>query len=208
MLKYRFFPLSFPTSMTEKNTTVPESGCCVTQRRSFCKSVVAAGLGAAAIAPPVAAAVRVVLSAPEQKSAAGKFYPLTTIDSLELKPTKFLITDDVRDAWMTSPRQKIGSVFLSKDGEGEVHAFHTICPHAGCVVEAGIKKNPKTEAEELMFYCPCHAAHFDLNGVRLDESSPSPRDMDALEVQVEADGKVLVKFENFLTGTAEKKPTG
>ena len=193
---------------TEKNPPAPASGCCSTQRRSFCKSVVAAGLGAAAIAPPVAAGIRVVLSAPQQKGAAGKFYPLTTVDSLGQTPQKFLITDDVKDAWMTSPRQKIGSVFLLKDDKGEIHAIHTICPHAGCVVEAGVKKNPKTDVEELIFHCPCHAAHFDLSGVRLDESSPSPRDLDTLEVQIDPDGKVLVKFENFLTGTAEKKPAG
>ena len=191
--------------MTEKSTPVSESGCCPTQRRSFCKTVVAAGIGAAAVAPPVAAGIRVVLSAPEQKGLAGKFYQLTTVDSLGQTPQKFLITDDIRDAWMTSPRQKIGSVFLRKNEQGEVQAIHSLCPHAACVIEAGVQKNPKTGEEELMLYCPCHAAHFDLNGVRLDEVSP--RDLDTLEVQVE-DGKVSVKFENFIIGIAEKKPTG
>ena len=192
--------------MTEKNTPVSESGCCSTQRRSFCKSVVAAGIGGAAIVPPVASGIRMVLSAPEQKGLAGKFYPLTTVDSLGQTPQKFLITDDIRDAWMTSPKQKIGSVFLRKNDLGEVLAIHSLCPHAACVIEAGVQKNPKTGEEELMLYCPCHAAHFDLNGVRLDEVSP--RDLDTLEVQVEEDGKVLVKFENFIIGIAEKKPTG
>jgi len=194
--------------MTEKNTTAPESGCCAVPRRSFCTSVVAAGLGAAAIAPPVAAGIRVVLSAPEQKGAAGKFYPLATVDSLGQTPQKFLITDDVKGAWMTSPRQKIGAIFLSKDDKGEVRALNVLCPHAGCTISVGVKKVPKTDIEQLMFYCPCHVAFFDLNGVRLGETSDSPRDMDALEVQVEDDGKVLVKFENFVTGTAEKKSKG
>ena len=191
--------------MTEKKTCVSESGSCSTQRRSFCKSVVAAGIGTAAIAPPVAAGIRVVLSATEQKGAAGKFYSLTTIDSLGQTPQKFLITDDIRDAWMTSPQQKIGSVFLSKNDQGEVQAIHSVCPHAACVIETAVKKNPKTGNEELIFYCPCHTAHFDLNGVRLDEASPSPRDLDTLEVKIEDDGKVWVKFENFITGTADKK---
>ncbi|MCL2306192.1 MAG: Rieske (2Fe-2S) protein [Planctomycetaceae bacterium] len=193
---------------TKKSTAVSGSACCSTQRRSFCKSVVAAGLGAVAIAPPVASGIRVVLSAPEQKGAAGKFYQLTTVDSLGQTPQKFLITDDIRDAWMTSPRQKIGAVFLLKDGDGKIRAIHSVCPHAGCTVEADVQKNPKTGTEELIFYCPCHAAHFDLNGVRLDEASPSPRDLDVLEVQIEDDGKVLVKFENYITGTTEKKTGG
>ncbi len=191
--------------MSEKNEAVQESSCCQTQRRSFCKTVIAAGIGAAAIAPPVASGVRVVLSAPEQKGAAGKFYPLTTLDSLGTTPQKFLITDDVKDAWITSPRQKIGSVFLLKKADNEVVALQTVCPHAGCTIEAGMKMNPKSKAEELIFYCPCHVAHFDLNGVRLDEVCSSPRDMDTLETQIE-DGKVLVKFEKFITGTADKKP--
>jgi len=192
---------------TEKGTVAPESGC-VAERRSFCKAVVAGGFGAVALAPPVASGVRVVFSALEQKGAAGKLYPLTTIDSLGQTPQKFLITDDVRDAWMTSPQQKIGSVFLLKNDQGEVQAIHTICPHAGCVIDTGIQKNPQTGNEEQMFYCACHSAHFDLNGGRLDNASPSPRDLDKLEVQVEPDGKVLVRFENFITGIPEKKPTG
>jgi len=193
-----------PEQNTEKN---PASGCS-TPRRSFCKSVVAAGIGAAAIAPPVAAGIRVVLSGPEQKGLAGKFYHLTTVDSLGDTPQKFLITDDIRDAWMTSPRQKIGAAFLLKDDKGDVRAFNVLCPHAACTLDFGIRKVPKTDTEQLMFYCPCHVAYFDLTGVRLGETSDAPRDMDALEVQVEPDGKVMVKFENFITGTSEKKSKG
>ena len=199
---------------TEKNTTAPQSGCslpasgCSTERRSFCKAVVAGGLGAVAIAPPVASGVRMVLSAPEQKGAAGKFYPLATVDSLGQTPQKFMIIDDIRDAWINSSQQRIGSVFLSKNDEGEIRAIHTLCPHAACTIETAEKINPQTGEKEAMFYCACHTAHFDWNGVRLDDTSPSPRDLDTLEVQIEPDGRVLVKFENFITGIPEKKPTG
>jgi Rieske Fe-S protein len=53
-----------------------------------------------------------------------------------------------------------------------------------------------------MFYCPCHAAHFDFGGKRLD--GVSPRDLDSLEVKTE-NNKVHVRFENFTFGIAEKR---
>jgi len=71
-----------------------------------------------------------------------------------------------------------------------------ICPHAGCF----ITYNPG----ENSFFCPCHTAHFDLAGKRLDEKSPSPRDLDTLEVEVRPGGEVWVKFENYQTGTPNK----
>ena len=37
----------------------------------------------------------------------------------------------------------------------------------------------------------------------MNEDSPSARDLDRLETRV-ADGKILVKYENFRTGTAQK----
>ena len=48
-------------------------------------------------------------------------------------------------------------------------------------------------------------AHFDLDGERLDSPSPSPRDMDSLTVEIKNDGEIWVKFENFETGTSQKK---
>lgn len=195
------------TATTQANAAKPAEYCgCAEhseERRSFCKSVVAAGIAAAAVAPPVVAGVRVVLSAPEQKGKEARFFQLATIDTLTKTPQKFLISDDTEDAWMLSPQQKIGAVFLSLNDEGNVHAIQSLCPHAGCTVEVSIRENPKTKIVEPIFYCPCHVASFDLFGVRLDEKSQSPRDLDTLEVKVE-DGKVFVKFEKFLAGISEK----
>lgn len=179
-------------------------GCAVNdERRSFCKTVAAAGIAAVAAAPPIAAGVRVVLSAPEQKGKEGQFFQVATLDTLTKTPQKFLISDDVEDAWVFSPQQKIGAVFVSKDDDGNVHAIQSLCPHVGCTVEVSIRENPKTKVVEPIFYCPCHAASFDLHGARLDESSPCPRDLDTLETKVE-DGKVFVKFEKFLAGIPDK----
>ncbi|GHT10876.1 hypothetical protein FACS1894170_03720 [Planctomycetales bacterium] len=168
------------------------------QRRNFLKIAVGSGLGVCAVGAPLCAAARLVTAPIFAESAAGKFYSITDINLLSEKPQKFFITDDKEDAWMKLPNQKIGSLFLRKTGE-MVQAFHSLCPHAGCMIQDGVKKNPKTGTEELLFYCPCHAAHFDLDGNRLD--GVSPRNMDSLETKIE-NGKVLVKFQNFTFGTA------
>ena len=170
-------------------------------RRDFLKVSVAAGIGACAVGAPICAAVRLVTAPVFAESAGGKFYPITTLATLTEKPQKFTIVDDKNDAWMTLPQQKIGTLFLRKVGDS-VQALHSLCPHAGCMIQSGIKKNPKTGTDEELFYCPCHAAFFDLNGSRLD--TVAPRDMDSLEIKIE-DGRVFVKFENFTFGIADKK---
>ena len=183
---------------SEKKTRTPEQEAA---RRDFLKVTVAAGVGTCAIGAPICAAIRLMTVPVFAESAAGKFYPLATLDSLTERPQKFAIVDDKTDAWMTLPQQKIGSLFLRKVGD-TVQAFHALCPHAGCMIQVGLQKNAKTGADEELFYCPCHAAHFDLDGSRID--TVAPRDMDSLEVKVE-EGKVFVKFENFTFGIAEKK---
>ena len=172
-------------------------------RRDFLKVSVAAGVGACAIGAPVCAAVRLVTAPLFSEGTGGKSYPLAMLDSLTERPQKFSIVDEKKDAWTTLPQQKIGTLFLRKVGE-TVQAFHALCPHAGCMLQVGVKENPKTKAEEELFYCPCHAAHFDLNGGRLN--AVAPRDMDSLETEIK-EGRVFVKFENFTFGIADKKAT-
>ncbi|GHT45468.1 hypothetical protein FACS189454_05000 [Planctomycetales bacterium] len=170
------------------------------KRRGFIKVAVGTGLGLCAVGAPICAGSRLIISPVFAKGGAGKFYSLAAVNALTEKPQKFAIVDDKEDAWTKIPKQKIGSFYLRKAGD-EVQAFHSLCPHAGCMIQVGVKKNPQTGNDEEMFYCPCHAAHFDLNGKRLD--GVSPRDLDSLEVKVE-NGKVAVKFENFKFGTATK----
>ena len=172
-------------------------------RRDFFKVSVATGVGACAVGAPVCAAVRLVTAPLFVESVSGKFYTLATLDSLTETPQKFALVDDKKDAWATLSNQKIGSIFLRKIGD-EVQAFHSLCPHMGCMIQTGRKMNPKTGAEEELFYCPCHAALFDLEGKRLN--GVAPRDMDSLEVKIE-DGRVAVKFENFTFSIADKKVT-
>ena len=111
-------------------------------------------------------------------------------------PLRVVVYLDQIDGWNTTPNQPVGGVWLRKNEQGEVLAFHLSCPHAGC----GIQYN----TNERFFYCPCHGATFDLNGVRREAKSESPRDLDSLNVRMDGDD-VYVAFQNFSFGTAEKE---
>jgi Rieske Fe-S protein len=81
--------------------------------------------------------------------------------------------------------------------ESEVRAFNAACPHVS---------GPITWREESQdFYCPLHESRFGPDGARLAVASPSPRDLDSLEVELR-EREVWVRFQNFTPNTGEKKP--
>ena len=71
--------------------------------------------------------------------------------------------------------------FLIRSAEGGFMAIHSRCTHLGCTVY--------WEAADQCFYCPCHAAVFDLHGVHGGPPVPRPLDLFAVTMQ---DGKVMV----------------
>ena len=117
-------------------------------------------------------------------------------------PKRFNVITDKIDAWNFIPDQPIGSVYLSLqtdgDGKDKVLAFNTTCPHAGCSVSYETTSNA--------YHCPCHNSSFELDGKRRDKKgkeNPSPRDLDAMEVDQERfakSGEVWIKFVNYYTG--------
>lgn len=186
---------------SQKSTT----GCLVSGcsgRRSFLKTAVAAGIGGVAIAAPICGGAKMVLAPISQQGASGKKYPLAAVETITEVPQKFDIVDSLHDAWMTTPHQVLGSIFVVKSGD-EYKAFSTVCPHAGCAISYGLQTNPNTSNKENLFYCPCHAAYFAIDGTRLDQVAP--RDMDSLQTTVE-NGMLYVSFSHFLCGITEKKP--
>ena len=56
------------------------------------------------------------------------------------------------------------------------------------------------------YHCPCHDSTFALTGQISSPSSPSPRGLDELEVELRNDNEVWVKFQNFQAGQAKKTP--
>jgi len=171
-------------------------------RRCFFSRIAALSLGALVLLVPAAVSIVALLNPLRQKSRAGKFMRLASLETLpeDGTPRKFPVIADRSDAWNYFPSEKVGSVFLRQVGPGKVEAIQVVCPHAGCFVGYDAKKD--------IFFCPCHAASFDLGGKRLDKTSPSPRDLDTLEVEVRQGSEVWVKFQNFQTGTSNKIAEG
>jgi menaquinol-cytochrome c reductase iron-sulfur subunit len=135
-----------------------------------------------------------------QKAQAGQFRRVASLDMLpeDGTPQKVSIVADRTDAWNRFPNEPIGAVFLRRTGSEQVEAFNVVCPHAGCSVQY--------EPGKDRLFCPCHGATFDLSGKRLDETSPSPRGLDALDVEIRNGTEVWVRFQNFRVGIAEKVP--
>ena len=114
----------------------------------------------------------------------------------EGQPQRCPIVDDRTDAWNSFPAEAIGAVFLCRGKDNQVLALQSICPHNGGCVSFDAARNS--------YWCPSHGAIFDLQGRRLADNSISPRDLDALEVEVRDGGEVWVKYETFRDGVAEK----
>lgn len=173
------------------------------ERRSFFAQLFALVSGAVCLVVPAVVGAAAALNPLRQKGRSGQLLKIATLDVLPADgtPRRFPVVADRQDAWNKFTAQPIGAVFLRRTGDPRqpVVAFHAVCPHAGCVVqyEAG--------AEGGRFFCPCHAASFDLDGRRREAPSISPRDLDTLEVVIENQNEVWVRFQNFATGTSEKR---
>ena len=194
------------------------------ERRGFLAKTAALLAGGVALVTPAAVGIVSFLNPLRQKSQAGGFVKLATLDTLpeDGTPRKFPVIADRTDAWNLFPSEPIGAVYLRRTGKDYIEAFQVICPHAGCsigikkvsgtVFENGLKKiagkNEKMVPDTFIFYCPCHGASFDLTGKRLDATSSSPRDMDSLEVEIRDNNEVWVKFQKFSSGTASKVVSG
>lgn len=111
----------------------------------------------------------------------------------EGRPVKVALEGDVRDGWQRLPRRTIGTVVVVRTGDA-VKTLSATCPHNGCDV---LVQQGKT------IICPCHDSRFALDGAV--ETGPSPRGLDPLEAKVER-GRVLVRFQRFEVGTAERRP--
>lgn len=170
------------------------------ERRRFLKGLLAASLGGLAVAVPAGAGLAVIVD-PLRRPAAGagwaKITPLANLPA-DGVPRRFVVVADRVNAWTKTPAVPVGAVYLRRTAEREVQAFNVVCPHAGCLVDYA----PETSG----FLCPCHNSTFGLDGARKDPGSPSPRGLDALDVELRDDGQVWVRFQNFLTGTREKVP--
>jgi menaquinol-cytochrome c reductase iron-sulfur subunit len=167
-------------------------------RRRFLQKIACVGLGGCALMGPVVAGAVVVAHPLIERRGSGLLVRLTGLDDLPVggAPQLYQVLAEPTEAWLKFSRRAIGSVFLMRTAEREVRAFNAACPHVS---------GPITWREDTRdFYCPLHESRFSPEGARLAANSPSPRDLDTLEVELR-DGEVWVRFQNFTPNTAEKK---
>jgi menaquinol-cytochrome c reductase iron-sulfur subunit len=175
------------------------SGPSLEERRGFLGASIAAGaVGAVITAVPLGAGALVLLDPVRRRMAQGNeggktYLRVATVESLpENIPVQVPVIADLTDAWNREANQPIGAVYLIRQGDG-VQCFNAICPHAGCFVSFA--------ADRKVFQCPCHTSAFNLDG-SIIAPSPSPRDMDQLDVDADKlkQGEVWVRFVNYLPG--------
>jgi menaquinol-cytochrome c reductase iron-sulfur subunit len=111
-------------------------------------------------------------------------------------PVTAAVRGDRHDAWTTARDERLGSVFLQKNGDA-VSALSTECPHLGCTI--------RYDEARGHFKCPCHASSFDRTGKVL--SGPAKRAMDPLDVRVR-DEQVEVRFVRFRPRISTREEIG
>ena len=174
-------------------------------RRAFLGTSIAAGaIGAALALFPLGSGALVLLDPLRKRKAggaeggAGLFLRVATLDSIpsDGSPVQVPVISDLTDAWNREANQPIGAVYLLREGT-QVKCFNAICPHAGCFVGFAEDRG--------VFQCPCHTSSFQLDG-SIISPSPSPRDMDELEVDAERlkSGEVWIRFVNYLPGKHDR----
>lgn len=174
-------------------------------RRDAVSAVMATAFAGAAGLVPVAVGATSALDpifrggATTGESEVGKSIRVGTLDSIPADgtPVQVPVVSELVNAWSCEPDQPIGAVYLLRNGSN-VTCFNAICPHAGCFVGYS--------TERKVFQCPCHTSSFQLDGSRIGQS-PSPRDMDPLEVDTQklASGEVWVRFVNYYPGKEERE---
>lgn len=179
-------------------TPLPDAG---PPRRGFLKQVTTAVLSAIVGLVPGLAGLFVIFDPMRRKAGApGEALLVTRFGSLPADnvPRRFQVFADRVDAWNTYKNIPVGAIYLRRTTDNLVTAFNASCPHAGCSVSYS--------GERGHFLCPCHDSLFSLDGRIANASSPSPRALDALEVEVRNIDEVWVKFRNYQPGHKEQLP--
>ena len=169
------------------------------ERRDFLPRAAAVAIGGAITVVAPAAGLCVVLTPLRRPAEAGASVLVATLGAVpeDGEPRKFPVLATRVDAWNRTPNVPVGAVYLQRVGD-KVRALNVVCPHAGCFVDF--------RPAQKCFLCPCHDSRFGLDGKIMDPSSPSPRALDELAVEVRNGTEVWVTFQNFRAGVHEKIP--
>lgn len=208
--------------MTDDQPTEPA------HRRSFL-GFLTLGLGAifsAVLGVPITC---YVLDPRHRKGAKGDMKLVDGVRLLDLdkeKPAQGVVRDTRLDGWTLYPNDVLGRVWVVRKGERPANlitkddavnfnkdadkkkayldVFTTICPHLGCAVNLNGAGNG--------FACPCHAATFNLDGLRANAANPAQRGMDLLAWEIDIDdpelNRIKVTYKRYGANNAKKIPLG
>jgi menaquinol-cytochrome c reductase iron-sulfur subunit len=141
-------------------------------------------LGGALVASFGVSAVAFVLGPSRQREHAHLWVRLRAAERAEAgRPALFNARIERTDGWRTTEEEL--SFYVAEDPQGGYAAFSTTCSHLGCRV--------RWADEERRYFCPCHNASFDEQGLVI--SGPPPRPLDRFEVK-EEDGELLVHWDD------------
>jgi menaquinol-cytochrome c reductase iron-sulfur subunit len=185
----------------ERTSASPGQGEADDGRRAFLKvgvGALGAGLATVVVAPALRAVLWPLAADAAVTSGGDEFVIVGKRKEFGATPVRVDIHADRVDAWNRTENVKIGSAWVV-ERDGQLHAFSTACPHLGCAVDYN--------AETEKFECPCHDSAFGLDGSY--EAGPSPRSLDALELDEQSDGKLIsIRFERFKQGVEDKVKIG
>jgi Rieske Fe-S protein len=172
------------------------SGEAAPSRRGFLARAGAIVIGAFIVLVPAASSLAVLLDPLRRRGNGGRFLPVAPLEAVpdDGSVRQFPVIAQRIDAWNRTT-EPVGAVYLRRAAGAKVpECLSAICPHAGCFVAY--------DSETSTFKCPCHNSSYTAEGAII-APSPSPRPMDTLECKVAGD-EILVKYENFYTGRADK----
>jgi menaquinol-cytochrome c reductase iron-sulfur subunit len=144
-------------------------------RRDFMRATTGAifGLISAGLAIP---AVAYIIGPALKKSDTEGWILLGSTSKVEIgTPTLFKAKIERQTGWIMNEAE-LSVYILTEDGRRYV-AMSNTCTHLGCRV--------RWIADQDQFFCPCHNAAFDKEGLVL--SGPPPRPLDRYDVKVEGD---------------------
>jgi menaquinol-cytochrome c reductase iron-sulfur subunit len=169
-------------------------------RRDFLTKAGAMVIGAVTVLVPFVSGLLVLLNPLRRKAAAADLVRVASLKALpdNGEPRKFPVLATKIDAWNRTPDVPVGAVYLRRISDREVKAFNVVCPHAGCFVDF--------KPAQDHYHCPCHNSSFTLEGKILDPTSPSPRGLDELGVEIRNGDEIWVKFQNYRAGVKEQVP--
>ncbi|MBI2091632.1 MAG: Rieske 2Fe-2S domain-containing protein [Deltaproteobacteria bacterium] len=139
-------------------------------RRSFLTKLIGVVFGATGIlfAAPV---VKYLIP----KSSEGGENIFTNADG---KP---ILENEIKEGASFTGLSRSGPTIIIRRG-GKLRALSAVCTHLGCLV--------KWVPNEDVFFCPCHAGKFDVNGANI--SGPPPVPLAAYNVETANDGRILL----------------